>query len=341
LDVDGDVFLGTKNVIGIETGVKIGTYTYKDCDFIAQSVHAIYSTNNQRLFLGAPTTWAYCTYSSNIYYTNLFQYSVTTNITPCNNVAVTNDLQRIGTYWADVHLGTIVPAVKSDSLTLGQERAPMESDEKQSQYVFLAKELQEVFLQLVSTYDCEESGESKLMINYTGMIPIMTAVVNEQQTVIKTQQEANVEQQREIGILQQIAFGQELDLTELQELRNTVNVLQEQLRELQERVLICCKTAVGMRVEEDSISSLQKNNNYNSGNNNSQSSIQGEAALYQNAPNPFSSNTEISCNVPVINNSAFIYVYNLQGVELTSFTIIQTGFSTFIVYASALPADLS
>ena len=61
--------------------------------------------------------------------------------------------------------------------------------------------------------------------------------------------------------------------------------------------------------------------------------------MYQNIPNPFSANTEISCNIPEVNNNAYIYVYNLQGIELKSFPVKQ-GYNTVTVYASELPAGM-
>jgi hypothetical protein len=67
---------------------------------------------------------------------------------------------------------------------------------------------------------------------------------------------------------------------------------------------------------------------------------QEKAILYQNTPNPFSSNTEISCYLPEITQQALIYIYNLQGVELKSYSITQVGLNTIIINGSELSAGM-
>jgi len=64
------------------------------------------------------------------------------------------------------------------------------------------------------------------------------------------------------------------------------------------------------------------------------------AILYQNAPNPFSSNTEISCFLPETTQQAVIYIYNLQGAELKSYSLTQTGYNSITVSGSELPAGM-
>jgi len=97
---------------------------------------------------------------------------------------------------------------------------------------------------------------------------------------------------------------------------------------LREAVLKCCKEAGDIPPV------------YRDTTNNNNSLIKQVPILYQNTPNPFSSNTEISCDIPTAFSSAFIYIYNLQGVELMSFPIVQTGYNTVTIYASALPAGM-
>jgi hypothetical protein len=203
-------------------------------------------------------------------------------------------------------------------------------------YVFLPQELQAVFPSLVRVDDTCDGGEGKLSIDYISMVPILTAAIQEQQTIITAQkaeinehgvsinllQEENQQLQKEIGILQEVVFGQELDLT-------TLYALKKEVQELRKIVFMCCSDVSITRQDTTSFFPNNNNNMPNVG-----------AVLYQNTPNPFTSNTEISCDIPAINHSAFIYVYNLQGVELMSFPIVQTGFSTVTIYASALPAGM-
>jgi hypothetical protein len=140
----------------------------------------------------------------------------------------------------------------------------------------------------------------------------------------------------EIKTLQQVVFSQEFDLTELHELRENINKLQNTLSCL-------CKTVGkdGQATNEECCSMLgSMRKQIDAPNNNNLNGVQSQSVLYQNVPNPFSSNTEIAFNIPAINTSAFIYVYNLQGVELKSFSIKQAGYSTVMISASELPAGM-
>ena len=324
LDVNGDSRFGS---------IILGTYK-PDCRF-APSYPAVYSTDF--LLLGTPSKWVYTTFSSNVYY----YWSGTVAKKPINlcSQPVLPRIDVIGTYEVKWTGGI--------SIVRGSAEEPME-------YVFDPEELKAVFPALVSVYDTCDDGEPKYAINYAGMTPILTAAINEQQKVITTQQETidqhqeRIDQQQaEIGILQQVAFGQELDLTELHELRARVNVLDEKVNmmqrtidELRNVILVCCDKTVDALRQQDSTLLGNDNHKNNNNNSNTQTLTPDEAILYQNTPNPFSSNTEISCYVPAITNNAFIYVYNLQGTELMSFPILQSGFSTVTIYASALPAGM-
>lgn len=249
---------------------------------------------NGSFYLGTPCNWAVSTYSENIHYVKSLQTEVKI-VTATVSTSLSPQLKDVHTYKAEVSISP---------------------DSEEQQYVFFADELQAVFPELVCTNElCEGETESRRSINYVGMVPILTGAINEQQVLIETQQQ-------EIAILQDIAFGQELDLTELYELRNEVAELRYVVNVLLDN---CCKDITIPPYYRDTT-----NNN----------SIQQLPTLYQNTPNPFTSNTEISCDIPAMNTSAFIYIYNLQGVELMSFPIIQIGYSTVYVYASTLPAGM-
>ena len=189
-------------------------------------------------------------------------------------------------------------------------------------YGVLAQELEEVLPELIDT------SMGTMFVNYNAFIGILIAGVNEQQNTIETQEERIEQQQNEIRVLQQIAWGQEFDITELYELRDRVEKMQNTIKEMQEAILICCKGDITFTRQDTNLFGNNKNG------------IQSQTVLYQNIPNPFSSNTEISCDIPTPFSSAFIYIYNLQGIELMSFPVVQTGFNTVMVYASALPAGM-
>jgi len=139
-------------------------------------------------------------------------------------------------------------------------------------------------------------------VNYNAFIGILIAGFKEQQAVIET--------------LQNIIFAQEMDILQLQQLRKTVY-------ELQDIVYDCCKPK-GMQML-----SLPED-----------PELEGEAILFQNIPNPFSSNTEISCYLPENTTQATLYIYNLQGAQLKEFPLTQTGVNTITLYASELPAGM-
>ena len=194
-------------------------------------------------------------------------------------------------------------------LSIGVNDTTSEQKQVFPEYGYLAQELENVFPDLVS-----KGSDGYYSINYFGLIPIIVEA-------LKDQKEENTQQQKEIKALQDIVFSQEKDLNEM---RNMINV-----------IMNCCENT---GIMQDTSVSGNNNHKSNNNNNNTQTQTTEETILYQNIPNPFSSNTEISCEIPASFNSAFIYVYNLQGVELMSFPITQTGHSTITVYGSVLPA---
>ena len=142
-----------------------------------------------------------------------------------------------------------------------------------------------------------------MFVNYNSFIAILIKGFNEQQETIET--------------LQNIVTAQELDILQLKQLMKAFN-------ELQDIVYECCKPksmSPPLQIEEPL--------------------PEGETAiLYQNAPNPFSSNTEISCYLPETTTQAVIYIYNLQGAQLLDFSTTQIGLNTIIVNGSELPAGM-
>ena len=303
LDVYGDGRFGDNS-----NNVIIGTGTYKCFRWMNQTAPAVYSLG--KLLLGTPNNWAFATFSEIICYNDLWKYSKpTSDIDLCNRDFL-DDVLRVSPY-------VTTPSFSKDSVI------------EQIEYVFNPVELQAAFPELVSVHDTCDGGEPQYAINYVGMVPILTAAVNEQQAIITTQKDAisqlqmeNEQQQEEIDMLQQIAWGQELDLTELYELRDLVYVLQDIVSQ-------CCGIDITfMRQQRDSINNNNRNNN-----------IPLDAVLYQSKPSPFSTNTDISCYVPVIADSAFVYVYNLQGIQVKSFPIIQ-GQNIVTISASELPAGM-
>lgn len=64
------------------------------------------------------------------------------------------------------------------------------------------------------------------------------------------------------------------------------------------------------------------------------------AILYQNAPNPFNLSTEINYYIPESINSAYIYLYNMNGSQIKSIPIQNKGNGNVAVNGSELQAGM-
>jgi hypothetical protein len=190
---------------------------------------------------------------------------------------------------------------KSDSLEIRSDSV----DLRKREYGVLAQEIEEFLPDLVDTV------KGTMLVNYNAFIAMLIKGFNEQQTVIETQQ-------IELGILSQVVLAQELDILKLKQLQTTVSELQKMLYE-------CCEPPKGMPMPTQIEEPLPEG---------------AAPILYQNAPNPFTSNTEISCYLPETATQATIYIYNLQGIELKSYPLTQLGLNTLIVYGSEFSAGM-
>ena len=183
---------------------------------------------------------------------------------------------------------------------------PVETRKKD--YGILAQEIEELLPDLVYTVTMEDSLEYKL-VNYNGFIAFLIKGFNEQQIFIE-------QQRKEIEILQNVVLSQEREMTELKE-------LQYGLREV---LFSCCANPKSLEFP-----ALPEEK---------QQITQEKAILYQNTPNPFTSNTEIEYELFAAPNHAAIYIYNLQGMELRAYPVTQIGLNSIIVQASDLPAGM-
>ena len=180
-----------------------------------------------------------------------------------------------------------------------------DSTDRKRDYGVLAQEVIKILPELVDT--CMEV----MFVNYNAFIGILITGFKEQQTLIE-------QQQNKIDILQKVVAAQEADIIKLKK-------LQEELDALQGFVYECC--------------GKPKGGSYTDGFGASEP-LEEKAILYQNTPNPFTSNTEITCYLPEDTRNAVIYIYNLQGVELNSYPLTQTGLNAIIVNGSMLPAGM-
>lgn len=64
------------------------------------------------------------------------------------------------------------------------------------------------------------------------------------------------------------------------------------------------------------------------------------AILYQNTPNPFTENTVIAYELPSTTKSATLYIYDMNGVQLTQYSITSFGSSSLTIDGGCLGAGM-
>ena len=65
-----------------------------------------------------------------------------------------------------------------------------------------------------------------------------------------------------------------------------------------------------------------------------------EAALFQNNPNPFSVETKIEYLLPINTQNAFLYIYDMNGVQIAEYPITTFGESNIIISGGVLKAGM-
>lgn len=170
------------------------------------------------------------------------------------------------------------------------------------EFGLLAQEVESILPELVDT------SMGYKLLDYDQFIPFLINAIKEQQV--------------QIDMLQQLVTLQEMDLIQL---RDEVLVLRNELE-------ICCD-GKGELLEKDTI--IYQNDTSTNNLNNLY-----EAVLYQNTPNPFNTNTQISFYIPTTAQTAYLYIYNLNGIQLKSYTLTQRGLNYITLYASELPAGM-
>lgn len=123
--------------------------------------------------------------------------------------------------------------------------------------------------------------------------------------------EAIKEQQRQIGTLQEVIGQQEKDIITLKEVARE-----------------CC--GIEIKGFQDTINTKSTTLN----------EIVDHAILFENTPNPFTTDTEVKFKIPQVYSTARLVIYNLQGLELRVYNIYQSGNSSVIVQGTEFPAGM-
>jgi len=84
------------------------------------------------------------------------------------------------------------------------------------------------------------------------------------------------------------------------------------------------KTSLKAAVEENETTNISQENNIDL------------AILEQNFPNPFDQNTQIHYYLPDNTKNAYIYLYDMSGMQIKSIPLTRLGKSSIIIYGSEL-----
>jgi hypothetical protein len=112
--------------------------------------------------------------------------------------------------------------------------------------------------------------------------------------------------------------GQRKDATITQQ-QAQIDELKNMIADMQQSLSQCCTS--------NQNSKEQQNNSIE----------QDGAYLEQNAPNPFSANTVIKCYLPSVAKSATVTIYTLDGKELESFPLSNSGMNEITINGGMLP----
>ncbi len=180
----------------------------------------------------------------------------------------------------------------------------------------LAQDIQKIAPYMVGTWNYEDKNGNKtnyLDYDANSLFYILVNSVKAQQQQIAAQQQTNT-------VLQQQIEAQQLQISTKDSL---LNVQQLQINDIYNRLTLIeqCTNCVS------NASNLQNNTITNQ-----------VASLDQNIPNPFSQNTVIGYYVPQITKSAYIAINTLQGNQIQSFVISNTGKGQIMLSSGVLAA---
>ena len=180
----------------------------------------------------------------------------------------------------------------------------------------MAQELENEFPELVR----HDSLTMTKAINYNGMIPILVETIKEQQRqngkrqiLLDTTKNRLNKQKETIERLTQVVNSQQ----------KLIDQLTEEIKLIKDQC--CAKT-------ENNTKKQSTGNNKGE----REDEPQEPPRLYQNTPNPFSENTEIRYYLPEETVSATLYIYNMQGRQINSYPVYQSGHGSITIQGSEL-----
>lgn len=196
-----------------------------------------------------------------------------------------------------------------------------------TEYGFIAQNLAEQFPELVSREFGEE--EDRYLVNYTGMIPILTKAIQEQTIDLKKKEEEIATLKRQAKELsEKLNKVEHLDkifakAKALEEKLTMVTEIEERLYQIENNLQSCCMKAGTRKIDTDL-------------------SINKETLeipiLEQNTPNPFNVETTIQYFLPSITKNASIVLSDITGRIIKEYKLEDNGFGNVLIGANELKA---
>jgi len=158
--------------------------------------------------------------------------------------------------------------------------------------------------------------------------------IKEQKAALKRNKQGFIAQEVKEIVPEAVVYEKESDLYYI-DYNAIIPLLVEAMKEQQANI-----EALEARIEKLEGSSTMKSANVGSNSDNSEIITPNNATLAQNIPNPFSNNTRIDITLPETVKNARLYVYNMQGVQINSFDIIERGATSVTIEGYTLQAGM-
>ncbi|MDD3877160.1 MAG: tail fiber domain-containing protein [Bacteroidales bacterium] len=166
--------------------------------------------------------------------------------------------------------------------------------------------------------------KTRLELTADGIIPIDTSTTVETENIHINKQHFGFIAQDVQQILPELVYEGEDGILGIDYIGfipliiETIKQQNAKIDDLETQLNNCCKTSLNEQQLR-----LGTNESTNTSEN---SEISGQAArLFQNTPNPFTTETQIKCYIPVDTRNANIYIYNMQGAQLKKYALNGTG----------------
>jgi hypothetical protein len=186
---------------------------------------------------------------------------------------------------------------------------------------FLAQDVQKILPNVVYT---DQNGV--LSVDYISIIPLLVESIKELTARVKS----------DSADIKALTRKFKSDSLSIVNLNNYLGSLTTQLAQLTAQLNQCCsKTTTKVMSESDQIPISTPVENV------TKTMVESDiATLSQNAPNPFSQNTTIGYYLPASVKNAVIYVYNLQGIQISSIQVNDRGNGSVVIYGNSLPSGM-